>query len=87
MLTRQAWQSNAFCLKLQNNTKIKGLSRRKNKMKFKINMPGKIMQRIHQKMGRDQKLVSTKGTGARKVERQDDEKCNQKVEEVISVLV
>lgn len=87
MLTGQAWQSNAFCLKLQKNTKITGLSRRKNKMKLQINMPGKIRQRVHQKMGRDQKLVSTEGTGARKVESQDDEKCNQKVEEVISVLV
>lgn len=56
-------------------------------MKLQINMPGKIRQRVHQKMGRDQKLVSTEGTGARKVESQDDEKCNQKVEEVISVLV
>lgn len=44
-------------------------------MKFKASMPGKIMQRVHQKMERDWKLVSTKGAGASKVESQEDEKC------------
>lgn len=80
-------RGNSFCLKLQNNSQINGLPRSKNKMKFKINMPGKRRQKVHQKMGRDQKLVSTKGTGTRKAESRDDEKCKQKVEEVTPLMV
>lgn len=38
-------------------------------------------------MERDQKLVATKGTGAKKVENEEDEKCKQEAEEVASLLV